>query len=551
MMETPLLTPSLIEYAAAYHGGTGIVSRSAAGAIHRTTYAETIVRIRKLANALAGLGVKPGDRVATLAWNSHRHLELYYAVSGMGAVCHTINPRLFHSQIEYIINHAGDRFIFVDPLCAEGLATLQGRLPKVEEYGILCGEADMPETSLPNAICYETLIGGQPNRYDWPPLDENTAAALCYTSGTTGEPKGTLYSHRSLVLHAFSICSADAALALSCRDSVLVAVPMFHVHAWGIPWGAAMCGAKMVMPGPHMDGKGLYDLMEDEQVTLSAAVPTVWQGLLDYLEESGNTLTHLKCVNIGGAAPPLAMIKAFEETHGIEAVHAWGMTETTPIGTTGRLLPRIDALPNEERYQYKQKQGRAIYGVEMKIVDDDGVPLPHDGRAAGPLMVRGPWIAAAYFDNEDASAAAIDGDGWFKTGDVATIDGDGHMNITDRAKDLIKSGGEWISSIGLENAAMAHPGVAEAAAIAMAHPKWGERPLLVVVARNKAAVTADDLCAFLAGKVPKWWLPDEVVFVEDLPHTATGKLHKLKLRQRFAGHASSPGGAGVDRGGRG
>jgi len=536
MMDSPLSTSSLIVYAARQHGDTEIVSRSVEGPIHRTTYAETEARAGRLAKALRDLGVGDGDRIATLAWNGHRHLELYFGVAGLGAVCHTINPRLFADQLVYIVNHAEDRYLFLDLTFVGLLEGLHERLPGVEGYVIMTDAEHMPETSLPSVLCYETLIAAQDAGYDWPRLDENQASALCYTSGTTGNPKGVLYSHRSTVLHSFSCCAADHPLAISCRSVVLPVVPMFHVQAWGIPYAAAMAGAKLVLPGPGLDGASLHDLLDTERVTVTAGVPTIWFGLLDYLAKTGKTLEHLNCLTAGGAAAPLSMIEAFEETHGVEVIHAWGMTETSPVATTGRLKRKFLDLPRAEKRKIKLTQGRAVYGIEIQIVDDDGRTLPHDGQTAGQIMVAGPWVASAYFRDEEATAAALDGAGWFATGDVATIDVDGHIHITDRSKDLIKSGGEWISSIDLENAAMGHPEVAEAAAIALPHPKWGERPLLVIVRRDEGTVTAGELRDFLAARVAKWWLPDEVTFVDELPHTATGKISKLQLRERFAGH---------------
>jgi len=536
MMKTPLLTSSLIEYAADYHGDTEIVSRTVEGPIHRYTYEQAQARAKRLANALLGLGVRQGDRIATMAWNGYRHIELYFGISGMGAVCHTVNPRLFADQIVYIVNHAEDRFIFLDLTFVGLLETLRDRLRPVEGYVIMTDPAHMPDTSLPNAICYETLIGAQPEAFEWPALDEDLASGLCYTSGTTGNPKGALYSHRSTVLHSFSCCTADHPLAASCREVILPVVPMFHVYAWGIPYAAALAGAKLVLPGPRLDGESLHELLERERVTMTAGVPTVWLDLLKYLAETGKTLDHLDNLLVGGSAAPLSLIRAFEEDHGVEVVHAWGMTETGPVATTGRLKPKFRDLPLEAQHKIKVTQGRALYGVEMKIVDDAGHSLPHDGKTAGQLMVRGPWVASAYFGDAAASAAAFDAEGWFATGDVVTMDPDGHIHITDRIKDLIKSGGEWISSIDLENAATDHPEVAEAAAIAIAHPKWGERPLLIVVRRDRAEVTGEQLRTFLAAKVAKWWLPDEVVFVDELPHTATGKISKLALRKRFADH---------------
>lgn len=534
MMDFPLLTPSLLRFAAQHHGSTEIVSRTVEGPVHRYTYRDAYARAQKLVNALLHLGVSQGDRVATLAWNGYRHFELYYAVGGVGAVCHTINPRLFHEQIEYIVNHAADRFIFIDLSFVKLLESLQARLTSVEGYVIMTDHAHMPQTALPNAICYEALIADKSQLFDWPQLDENTAAALCYTSGTTGNPKGTLYSHRAIVLHAFGLCAADSAMALSSHETVLPAVSMFHVHAWGIPYAAAMCGAKLVLPGPNLDGQNLYELMESERVTVTAGVPTVWLGLLAHLGKTGKKFNYLRCINIGGAAAPLSIIKILEEQYNVMVVHAWGMTEMSPVGTTGRLLPKIAELPREQRYQFKLKQGRAIYGVDLKIIDDAGTALPHDGTSAGHLLVRGPWVASAYYEDAAASAAAFDEDGWFRTGDVASIDADGHVQLVDRSKDLIKSGGEWISSIDLENIVMTHSEVVEAAAIALPHEKWGERPLLVVVPREAATVSAEEIRSFLKPRVAGWSLPDEIVFVEELPHTATGKVNKRALREIYA-----------------
>ncbi len=536
MMDTPLLTPSLIRFAAENHADSEIVSRSVEGPIHRYTYKDSYARIQRLANALLRLGVGQGDRVATLAWNGYRHFELYFAISGIGAVCHTINPRLFHDQIGYIVNHAEDRIIFADPTFVELLESMRNRLGRVEGYVIMTDAAHMPETSLPDVMCYETLLEREEGAFAWPALDENQASAMCYTSGTTGNPKATVYSHRSTVLHSLSCCTVDHPLALSSRETVMPVVPMFHVHAWGIPYAAPMCGAGLVLPGPKLDGESLYDLLESERVTIAAGVPTVWLGLLEYLARSGSKPSHLKCVLIGGAAAPVSVIKAFEEEYGVLAVHAWGMTEMSPVGTTGRLKRKFEGLAPEERYAIKKKQGRPIWGVDLKIVDDKGERLPRDGAASGQLMARGPWVASAYYRDAEATAAAFGDDGWFATGDVANMDADGHVHITDRSKDLIRSGGEWISSIDLENVVVAHPQVAEAAAIAVAHPKWGERPLLVVVRGEGAEITREEVIAFVAGKVPKWWLPDDVVFVDELPHTATGKISKIRLREEFAGY---------------
>ncbi len=534
MMRTPLLTTSLIDYAATWHGDVEIVSRMVEGPIHRTTYAEAYARMRRLANALTRLGVNHGDRLATMAWNTYRHFELYFGIAGHGAVCHTINPRLFHDQIEYIVNHAADRFVFADLSFVELLEGMQDKLGCVEGFVILTDAAHMPETTLRNALCYEDLLAAETDGFDWPELDELTASSLCYTSGTTGNPKGALYTHRATVLHSMAACMHDHTMSLSSRDTAMPVVPMFHVHAWGLPYAAATCGAKLVLPGPKLDGESLHTLLDGERATFTAGVPTVWFGLLEYLERSGGALEHLERMGVGGAAVPLWLIRAFAETYGVEIIQGWGMTETGPVATCGKLKRKFHDLPAEERYALKAKQGRIPYGVEYKIVDDEGKAQPHDGVATGEIYVRGPWIASAYFNDDEATADAFDDEGWFGTGDVASIDADGYVTITDRAKDLIKSGGEWISSIDLENAAVAHPDVAEAAAIALPHPKWGERPLLVVVRREGADVTADDIQGFLADKVAKWWLPDDIAFVDELPHTATGKISKLTLRQQFA-----------------
>jgi acyl-CoA synthetase (AMP-forming)/AMP-acid ligase II len=533
MMDRPLLISSLLEYAADYHGDAEMVSCTADSPVHRITYAALRERIKRLANALHGeLGVGLGDRIATLAWNDHRHFELYYAVSGIGAVCHTINPRLFPDQIAYIANHAEDRYLFADPMFLPLLERLAPELKTLEGIFVLSDEAHMPGTAL-EVRCYESLIADQPATFAWPSFDETTACGLCYTSGTTGNPKGALYHHRSTVLHALAIVLPDA-MGLSCRETVLPMVPMFHVNAWGLPYACPLVGARMVMPGPRLDGKSLYEAFERERVTFASGVPTLWFGLLSHLKETGQRLSSLRRAVIGGAAAPGSMIETLEKEYGVEVLHGWGMTEMSPVGAVCSLNPTLAALPNEERFRVKQKQGHAIWGVEFKIVDEDGHRLPHDGQAAGVLYVRGPWIASAYFRDQRASAEAIDAEGWFSTGDVATIDPDGYMEITDRAKDMIRSGGEWISSIALENAAVGHPGVTEAAAIAAAHPKWGERPLLIAVRLPDAKVDKTDVIAFLSDKIAKWWLPDDVVFVDELPHTATGKIQKSVLRERFA-----------------
>ena len=529
-MDAPLMISSIITYASRFHGDTEVVSRSVEGPIHRSSYAEVGARTAQLAHALRALGVREGDRVGTLAWNTYRHLELYYAVSGIGAVCHTINPRLFPGQISYIVNHADDRYLFVDLTFVPALEALAPELPRVRGYVILTDEAHMPVTTLPNVICYETLLRDQPTSIAWPVFDENTAAAMCYTSGTTGDPKGVLYSHRSAVLHAMAGGMAEASRVNVSSRCYMPVVPMFHVNAWGYPYSAPMIGGKLVLVGPAHDAASLFQLMNDEGVETAAAVPVIWLRLLDYLVENGKDLTSLKALRVGGSAAPASMIEAYE-SRGIEVIHGWGMTETSPICTTGSIKRKHRLSP--DRITYQRRAGRCVYGVEMRIVDDAGVVQPDDGESEGELHVRGPWVASGYFHNEPASAAAITADGWFKTGDIATIDHDGYLTIRDRSKDLIKSGGEWISSIDLENAAVGHPEVEEAAAIAIPHEKWSERPMLVVVRKPGSAIGRDDVLSWLDGKVATWWLPDEVVFIEEMPHTATGKISKRTLRERF------------------
>jgi len=529
----PLLISSLIQYAAQYHGEREIVTRTINRDIHRTTYAEVYKRTQQLANALEALGAEPGDRIGTIAWNSFRHLEVYYATSGVGCVCHTINPRLFVEQLIYIINHAEDKFLFVDSSFVELVEQLSTSLEGVKGIIVMCDQEEMPETTLDNTYCYESLISGHEDRYNWPIFDENTASSLCYTSGTTGNPKGVLYSHRSTVLHSWCASSPDT-LGICNNDSLLVIVPMFHANAWGTPYAAPMSGAKMVFPGPHLDGESLLELIEQEDITCSAAVPTVWLGILQYLKKTNKGLGVLERVAIGGTAAPPIMIRTLQEEYGVRVCHAWGMTEMSPLGTTGTLKKDSLSLPKEEQYKLQEKQGRGIYGVEMKIVDDDGVELPRDGVAFGNLMVRGPWIASGYFKGEGGEV--LDSDGWFPTGDVATLDAEGYMQITDRAKDVIKSGGEWIGSIELENVAMEHVGVAECAVIGVSHPKWDERPLLVVVREAESKVTQEEMLKFFVGRTAKWWIPDDVVFVEELPHTPTGKVLKTKLRKDFASY---------------
>ncbi|MCF4165967.1 long-chain-fatty-acid--CoA ligase [Zavarzinia compransoris] len=530
MQERPLLISSFLTFAATYHKDREIVTRTVEGPIHRYTYADCERRARKLANGLKGLGLGFGDVVGTLAWNTYRHLEVWYGVSGQGMVCHTINPRLFPDQIAYIANHAEDKALLVDLTFVPLIEKLLPHLSGVKHFIIMTDRAHMPETKIPGALCYEELVEGASEDFEWPEFDENTASSLCYTSGTTGNPKGVLYSHRSTALHSM-VANGKDALGMGSADTILPVVPMFHANAWSIPYGAPMAGAKLVMPGAAMDGASIYELLETEGVTMTAAVPTVWLMLLQYLEKDNRPLTTLKRVVIGGSAAPRSMIETFETKYGVTVCHAWGMTEMSPLGTLGALKAGMETLPLEKRLDIQCKQGRAVYLVDMKITDDDGNELPRDGVAFGHLMVRGPWIAGSYIKGDGGDI--LDKDGYFDTGDVATLDPEGFMQITDRAKDVIKSGGEWISSIDLENAAVGHPAVAEAAVIGVYHPKWDERPLLIVVKKPGQDLTKDEMVAYLGGKIAKWWMPDDVVFVDELPHTATGKLLKTKLREDF------------------
>jgi 3-(methylthio)propionyl---CoA ligase len=529
MMDMPLLVSSLIEHAGLYHGDTEIVSRTIEGPIRRYTYADARKRAKQLAQALARLGVRPGDRVGTLAWNGYRHYELYFGVSGMGAVIHTINPRLFPEQLTYIVNHAEDAYVFFDLTFAPLVEKLAPECKAVKGWVAMTDRAHMPAVSVPKLLCYEELMAKEDGDYAWPELDERTASGLCYSSGTTGNPKGVLYTHRSTILHAYASSLPDV-FNCSARSTVLPVVPMFHVNAWGIPYFGTLNGAKLVFPGAALDGKSLYELFESEKVTATAGVPTVWLGLLAHMKENKLRFGTLKSVVVGGSACPPAMIDTFQDEYGVACRHAWGMTEMSPLGTFYSPKNRHDALSGAARHELECKQGRAIYGVQMKIVDGEGKTLPRDGKAFGDLLVRGPWVMREYFKADGESPLR---DGWFPTGDVATIDPEGYMQITDRSKDVIKSGGEWISSIDLENIAVAHPAIAEAAVIGVPHPKWDERPLVVAVKKAGARVTREELLAFYQGKVAKWWLPDDVVFVEQLPHTATGKLLKTKLRQDF------------------
>ncbi|MEL7535742.1 MAG: long-chain-fatty-acid--CoA ligase [Pseudomonadota bacterium] len=533
MMDRPLAIAAIGEFAERYYGSTEIVSVTADNPLHRYTYRDCFRRARQLGDVLTQRGYDPATRIATIAWNDYRHMECYYGISGVGLVCHTINPRLFPEQLVYIVNHADDKLLFTDPMFLPLIEKLKDKLPSLETVVVFTDEANMPETSLADVVSYETFIADGDPEFAWPEFDERSASALCYTSGTTGNPKGVLYSHRSTLLHAM-VGNSDAVLPLSPRDTVLPVVPMFHVNAWGIPYSAPMVGAKIVYPGPKMgDGEALWRLMEDEDVTMSAGVPTVWLALLAYVRNNNKTFSTLQRTLVGGAAVPAAVIAEFRDRHGIDVQQGWGMTETSPIGSVNKVLPKFDGLSPDEMLELRTKAGRAVFGVEMKIVDDAGNEQPWDGSSSGALRVRGPWVCSAYFGIDGVSEAHEDA-GWFDTGDVATIDPDGYMAITDRTKDVIKSGGEWISSIDLENAAVGHPGVAEAAVIGVSHPKWTERPLLIVVTDGGDAPSKTDILGFLDGKVAKWWLPDDVVFVDEIPHTATGKILKTELRKQFA-----------------
>ncbi|NUX53141.1 3-(methylthio)propionyl-CoA ligase [Paraburkholderia youngii] len=527
MMSTPLLISSIIRRAARYNGGVEIVSRSSDGDIHRYTYRECELRARKLAQALEALHVRQGDRIGTLAWNSYRHLELYYAVPGAGAICHTINPRLFPEQIVHIVNDAEDTYVCFDAQFLPLVEEIGGRCPGVKAWIMMAGREDMPADSKVSLLCYEELIGAQDGNYEWPVLDENLASGLCYTSGTTGNPKGVLYSHRSTVLHTYASALPDS-LSCSASEVIMPVVPMFHVNAWGLPYSAPLVGAKLVLPGSRLDGASLYELLEREKITFSAGVPTVWLGLLEYVRSNNLAFSTFRRTGIGGSAVSRSMIRAFKGL-GVDVLHGWGMTETSPLGTSCTLRGQHAAVSESEQEKVLEKQGPVIAGIEIKIEDGDGHELPWDGKAAGDLFVRGPWVIDSYYGNNTSPLQ----DGWFPTGDVATIDADGYMQITDRSKDVVKSGGEWISSIDIENIAAAHPAVHMAACIAVRHPKWGERPLLVAVKKAGANVSRDELLQFFEGKVAKWWVPDDVVFVDAMPMTATGKFQKAALREQF------------------
>jgi len=530
MQDWPLLVHKIIDHAALYHGDREIVSRTVEGPIARTNYRQIASRSRRIAKALTKAGLKSGDRVGTLAWNSARHIEAWYGIAGMGGVYHTLNPRLHPEQVAWIMNHAEDKALFFDTTFAPLVEQIAPLLKKTKFFVAMTDAANLPKAKIPKLIAYEDFIAKVDDKFEWKDLDERAACGLCYTSGTTGNPKGVLYSHRSNVLHAFMAGQADAQ-GLRNVDVILPIVPMFHANAWALAFAAPMTGSKLVMPGPKLDGPSVCELLETEKVTMSAAVPTVWLALLQYLEQTGKTLPHLKKVLIGGSACPRFMIEAFETKYDVEVVHAWGMTEMSPLGTLGTLKHKFGDLPYNEKLDIKMKQGHPPFGVEMKITDEKGKELPRDGIAFGRLKVRGPAVAKGYFKGEGKSS--FDKEGWFDTGDVATLDPDGYMTIVDRAKDVIKSGGEWISTIDIENFAVGHPAVAEAAVIGMPHPKWDERPLLIIVLKPGKTVSKEEILKYLEGKIAKWWMPDDVIFVDEIPHGPTGKILKTTLRERF------------------
>jgi fatty-acyl-CoA synthase len=542
MMTQPLIISDLLEYAAAHHGQQEIISRRLEGDIHRYNYREALQRSKQLGVALQQLGVQPGDRIATLAWNTYRHFECYYGISGIGAICHTVNPRLYREQIEYIINHAEDSYVLLDACFAQLLEPIAAQLPSVKGFILLIDEDQMPSTTLPNVSCYETLIN-QPDvtaavqQFSWPRLAQDAAACLCYTSGTTGNPKGVLYSHGSTVLHAYASRNPDA-LNISADSVVMPVVPMYHVCAWGMPYIAPMAGATLVLPGEGMDGKSLHQLIELADIDLMLGVPTVWLGLIDYLKRNQLRMDSVKTVGVGGSASPRSLVETLDKEYGVYLLPIWGMTETSPLATLGAPTKAMQSMSDDELYRLQTTAGKPMFGIELEIFDDNDQPVAHDGESRGYLRVRGPWVLTAYFKNEKPDSFFIDhnGDQWFDTGDIAVIDRNSYLQIVDRAKDVVKSGGEWISSIDLENAAVGHEQVNEACVIGVKHPKWDERPLLFIVKHENSNVSKEDIYQYLETKVAKWWLPDDIIFVEELPHTATGKLQKRTLRDQYVNY---------------
>lgn len=534
MMTQPLIISDLLEYAAAHHGTREIISRRLEGDIHRYTYRDALKRSKQLANALLALGVQPGDRVATLAWNGYRHFECYYAISGIGAICHTVNPRLYTEQVEYIINHAEDSYVFLDACFAKLLEPVADKLTSVKGFIFMIDADQMPQTSLPNAINYEDLMTTYSSELVWPRFPQDTASGLCYTSGTTGNPKGVLYSHASTVLHAYASRNPDA-LNVSADSVVMPVVPMYHVCAWGMPYIAPMSGATLVLPGDGMDGQSLHELIELAEVDLMLGVPTVWLGLIDYLKRNNKRMDSVKTVGVGGSASPKSLVETLDKEYGVYLLPIWGMTETSPLATLGAPTKAMQKMSDDERYRLQTTAGRPMFGIELEIFGEDDQPLPHDGTSRGYLRVRGPWVLTAYYKNEKPDSFFIDADGkqWFDTGDIAVIDENSYLQIVDRAKDVVKSGGEWISSIDLENAAVGHPDVKEACVIGVRHQKWDERPLLFIVKSEESDIDKQDIYNYLESRVAKWWLPDDILFVEELPHTATGKLQKRTLRDEY------------------
>ena len=532
MMQDQLLISGILEHAIQTNPNTEIVSHTIEGNIHRYSILESSKRAKKLANALKSLGVEEGDVIGTIALNGYRHYELYFGISGTGSILHTLNPRLFPEQLEYIVNHAEDKFLFIDLPFLPLIESVSENIQNVKGFILLCDKESMPtDSKLENLICYEELIESESDEFQWPEFDENTASSLCYTSGTTGNPKGVLYSHRSTILHAWYACAANA-MNVSSTTVILPVVPMFHVNAWGIPYAVAMFGAKLVLPGPHTSGEAITKLIQSEKVTNLMGVPTVWLDLLNYTREKNISLDSVNSVLVGGSAAPRAMIKEFQEKHDAFLLHGWGMTEMSPLGTLNAYNSDMQGMDLEERYDIQTSQGKAIYGCQIKIVDDEGKTLPNDGESFGRLMVKGPGIIERYFKSEKTALE----NGWFDTGDVSTISNDGYMRIVDRSKDVIKTGGEWISSIDLENSAVGHPGVSEACVVGVLHPKWDERPIMFVVKNNQEDCDKDSVIEYLSDKVAKWWLPDDVIFVEELPHGATGKLLKTGLREDYKNH---------------